>query len=205
MCGIFGMIGAFNKDMYITISRLAEERGGHGYGIHVASKNQKFTIHSIGKIKEVESLITSIIKDQEHVKIIGHCRLASSDIFNPDNLENLQPIKVGSYDKLVTHNGSVTKYEEYKKTYRIRTKTTLDTEVLAYMILHDLRGSHQVFNEEPISIYFEKYSSSYIYRNKLPLYLLETEGAVTYCSKYFEQSELIPDKRTIKIHTNESS
>lgn len=185
MCAIIGVDCKNTEENLSIVNRLFLEskiRGLHATGISFIKEKTLVTIKEPLPADEfiLKHDIADILKNEAHIKLIGHCRYSTSDI------EYNQPIS--DKDFSIVHNGVVTQepYENWEGHYKFHCNTKNDSE----LIFHYLKCGKDIQN---IDAYFHNVSFAFLTlsaqgnifacRNSLrPLWKVEKEDDVFYAS-----------------------
>lgn len=188
MCGLFGYVGS--APPYIPLLHLiaseAGKRGPYAYGLLWIQDGEIKLHKTVGSIRHQLSSLYSA--EASHL-IMGHARLATSGSFR--KLENNHPIgRDGIY---VAHNGIVrTAYDSTQQ------QTDTDSEIIASQItslegeLTD-RVSTVIAQLElaPFALAVTDGQQVILARDGQPLYVLEYEKGLYYCSRPFPEANLL--------------
>lgn len=132
MCGLFGFISpgeAVGVKRYLRLMRQAEHRGKDASGLIYEERGNYVMRRADLPIRSL-SLKERPWKSQI---VLGHSRLVTNGMH-----EN-QPVKIG--DVVVFHNGIVTNADEIWSRVGIKRTMSIDTEVIAALIDHEISHS----------------------------------------------------------------
>ncbi len=142
-CGIFGIVGKENTNVYSKIYYglfALQHRGQESAGIATSVSNVKNVLNNVSDIKIVKDM--GIVPEALRNKFIegntgiGHVRYSTT---GPSSIENSQPIQIKCNDEIfaIAHNGNIINTEEIKQKLKGATfLTTTDSEVIANLIAH---------------------------------------------------------------------
>lgn len=185
MCGIVGYIGKA-KCCPILLSglKLVEYRGYDSAGISYLEHKKIHTIKSVGKISDLEKLVT---KDHHTATIgIGHTRWATHG--KPSTI-NAHPHTVGNWS--IVHNGIVENELELKKCCNTSFVSSTDSEVFA-RLLHEskiedglaslIHVTQKVKGSYALACLHEGEDCIYLAKRKNPLYVAQNASGSTISS-----------------------
>lgn len=196
MCGIFGYYGLEPNQIKIRkLMMLADSRGGHAHGIVYRNKEGRRSIRGQGPMQN-----NKILNHLDNDLIIGQSRLASTHIFEPGMLQNVQPLIFN--DMTIIHNGDFKDYQQIYSKYSYTPITSVDSEVIrcvlnneGYQGLCDYLNQHNhavvlLFNNNDI----------FLQRNNLPLFVEMTDSDFYFCSRQFEGAQPLAERKLIKLN-----
>ena len=193
MCGIVGYIGDKNtKKILLDGLKELEYRGYDSAGIAILESDNIDVYKAVGKIKNLEAKIGSVIENDSFSIGIGHTRWATHG--KPTEL-NAHP-HLGEYSYVV-HNGIIENYKELKDElikagHKFVSQT--DTEVIVHLFeyyfnqtddakksfdktIQRLQGAYSILlitKSEPNKVFFMKHGS--------PLAIAKTQDEVLFAS-----------------------
>ncbi len=172
MCGVFGFCGIKpDADLLQEIALLAGTRGPHAHGIYWTDENGNHIRKGAGQIKP------AILKDVMPALLIGHCRLSTSGTYHME--QNNQPIVCGGI--AVSHNGNIPDYLELSRETGIALSTCCDSEILCHLAgRYGIEKAISATKGAPTALLLLHNNQLTVFRKKLPLYVLHTEGSY-YC------------------------
>ena len=140
MCGIFGYIGSKDALPFLIEGlKKLEYRGYDSAGVATLDKGKLFVSKCVGKIAELEKLISQ--KPIGGEIGIGHTRWATHGRPSDDNSHPHEDCK-GQI--VVVHNGIIENYLELRRTLAKnghKFTSTTDTEVIAHLIEDNMNGN----------------------------------------------------------------
>lgn len=174
MCGIVGYLGnKGTESILIKKLKLLEYRGYDSAGICVLKNNKFYTTKSIGCIDKLNKKIKSI----NSFCGIAHTRWATH---GKVSIENCHPHTSQMQNWTIVHNGIIENDAQLKKIYKIHTKGSTDTEIVANLLeinnkndIHTLidacdklKGSYAI-----VALNKNNPDKLFIAKNKSPLYV----------------------------------
>ena len=141
MCGIVGYVGSeYCREHLFKALRRLEYRGYDSSGLAINKDGKTFTIKSEGKLASLEKLLGELPDDAKLG--IGHTRWATH---GPAVTKNAHPHTVE--DVTLVHNGIIENYYDLKNgliAAGSEFASETDTEVIAHLLLEELRVDHSV-------------------------------------------------------------
>lgn len=176
MCGLFGYIGnSPDMDLIKAIGLGAAERGFHGHGIACLRKGYIISHKATTDLsKDID--ILDITKGSKI--IIGNCRLATS---GSRTLSDAQPIL--NSELAVVHNGNVHNYSNVYKVLDYKPLTQSDSEAVLAIMSGKGALALSSFIDSPYAIMALRKKSLLIASKGLPLYYMEDDTGIYFCSK----------------------
>jgi glucosamine--fructose-6-phosphate aminotransferase (isomerizing) len=136
MCGVFGFITREGKGPDITrlrnLALITQSRGMHAFGL--AWITSAGTIRSFKSPGPAQRYLDELERCRDAVIVIGHCRYATHG--TPLNNANNHPHPAGN--GYLVHNGVIFNHQELVRRYRLRRRSSCDSEVLGLLMA---RGS----------------------------------------------------------------
>jgi glutamine phosphoribosylpyrophosphate amidotransferase len=185
MCAIIGVDCKNTEENIYTIHNLFLEskiRGLHATGISFIKEGIlntiKYPLPADKFLKKYD--LSSLLKSEERIHMIGHCRYSTSDI------EYNQPISDNNLS--IVHNGVVTQesYDKWESSYKFNCDTKNDSELIFHYIkcgkdIHDLCAYFP--NVSFAFLTLDIKGNIFAYRNSLrPLWKIERNKDIFYAS-----------------------
>jgi asparagine synthetase B (glutamine-hydrolysing) len=194
MCGIFGYVGPSpDKALLRELAVLADERGGHGFGAHIAYPNGELTMRGMGRAETYIDSVLSAIHGKTSF-VFGQSRLASSNIWEKNTLQNIQPIRIRGH--VLVHNGNIDEYKELYRKYFYNPSTRIDSEAIIMTYLTSgLQALKALMRGRPHAyVLITPEGKLEFSRYKLPLFFRQDPNDQFYfCSKPFTRSKSLTE------------
>src|SRR5690349_1342980 len=149
MCGIVGYVGKKNAaDLLVDGLRKLEYRGYDSAGIAVVSGGRLEIRRSVGKLAELEKVITAAPVPGQIG--LGHTRWATHGV---PSVQNAHPHVDFSQNVAVVHNGIIENYATLKDKLiksGIQFQSETDTEVVAHLIGFHLKHLTDSNGHDPV-------------------------------------------------------
>lgn len=189
MCGVFGSCGtAADVDLLQEIALLAGTRGPHAHEIFWTDSRGSHIRKEIGRIRP------EILKNVMPALLIGHCRLSTSGSYRME--QNNQPIICG--DIAVSHNGNIPDYLEIAREKGITLSTCCDSEILCHLAgRYGVQNAITATKGAPTALLLLQNNKMTVFRRRLPLYALHTDGGYYFCSRSFRDAAQIPENEEL--------
>lgn len=188
MCGIWGFSGKFNADQLRAIIELADERGGHSFGVYGIHKSGRHLVFKADGRADPDTILQLL---EGCIIGVGQSRLATS---GDRSMRSTQPV----YDKkgVAVHNGHIHDLDKVARGFGYDQSPDLDSEVILGLHVEQDPMTKKAFHRRAGEIGDSAYIYLHLptrqiisYSKKNPLYTNEGEIAeCTYwCSKEWQQ------------------